>query len=125
MAKEQRTQKDTKKKRVFSLFRGSGSQPRSDEAAVGDGACIPAPHRFAHQLDDRPTVTRRHASDGPARELIFTGRDIDARKALEIGLVNELLHSKLHVRCALPCGCANYCDAKNRANSSDHSGCQS
>jgi len=28
--------KDTKKKRVFSLFRGSGSQPRSD--AVGDGA---------------------------------------------------------------------------------------
>jgi enoyl-CoA hydratase len=33
----------------------------------------------------------RVIGDGPARELIFTGRDINARRALEIGLVNEVL----------------------------------
>jgi enoyl-CoA hydratase len=33
----------------------------------------------------------RVIGDGPARELIFTGRDIDARRALAIGLVNEVL----------------------------------
>jgi enoyl-CoA hydratase len=33
----------------------------------------------------------RVIGDGPARELIFTGRDIDAAQAREIGLVNEVL----------------------------------
>ena len=33
----------------------------------------------------------RVIGDGPARELIFTGRDIDAARALSIGLVNEVL----------------------------------
>ena len=33
----------------------------------------------------------RVVGDGPARELIFTGRDIDAGRALAIGLVNEVL----------------------------------
>jgi len=33
----------------------------------------------------------RIIGDGPARELIFTGRDIDAARAREIGLVNEVL----------------------------------
>ena len=33
----------------------------------------------------------RVVGDGPARELIFTGRDIDASRALAIGLVNEVL----------------------------------
>jgi len=33
----------------------------------------------------------RIVGDGAARELIFTGRDIDAAKAKEIGLVNEVL----------------------------------
>ena len=33
----------------------------------------------------------RIVSDGAARELIFTGRDIDAARAREIGLVNEVL----------------------------------
>jgi len=33
----------------------------------------------------------RVIGDGPARELIFTGRDIDAARALAIGLVNEVL----------------------------------
>jgi enoyl-CoA hydratase len=33
----------------------------------------------------------RIIGDGPARELIFTGRDIDAARALGIGLVNEVL----------------------------------
>jgi len=33
----------------------------------------------------------RIIGDGPARELIFTGRDIDAARAKEIGLVNEVL----------------------------------
>jgi enoyl-CoA hydratase len=33
----------------------------------------------------------RVIGDGPARELIFTGRDIDAARAREIGLVNEVL----------------------------------
>ena len=44
----------------------------------------------------------RIIGDGPARELIFTGRDIDATRALAIGLVNEVLpdaasvHSRAH-----------------------------
>ena len=44
----------------------------------------------------------RVVGDGPARELIFTGRDIDATRALAIGLVNEVLpdaasvHSRAH-----------------------------
>ena len=33
----------------------------------------------------------RVIGDGPARELVFTGRDIDAARALSIGLVNEVL----------------------------------
>ncbi len=33
----------------------------------------------------------RVIGDGPARELIFTGRDIDAARAREIGLVNDVL----------------------------------
>jgi len=33
----------------------------------------------------------RIVGDGAARELIFTGRDIDATRAKEIGLVNEVL----------------------------------
>jgi len=33
----------------------------------------------------------RVIGDGPARELIFTGRDIDAARSLEIGLVNAVL----------------------------------
>jgi enoyl-CoA hydratase len=33
----------------------------------------------------------RVIGDGPARELIFTGRDIDASRALALGLVNEVL----------------------------------
>jgi len=33
----------------------------------------------------------RVIGDGPARELIFTGRDIDAARALTIGLLNEVL----------------------------------
>ena len=33
----------------------------------------------------------RVIGDGPARELIYTGRDIDAARALAIGLVNEVL----------------------------------
>jgi enoyl-CoA hydratase len=33
----------------------------------------------------------RVIGDGPARELVFTGRDIDAARALAIGLVNEVL----------------------------------
>jgi enoyl-CoA hydratase len=33
----------------------------------------------------------RVIGDGPARELIFTGRDIDAARAREIGLVSEVL----------------------------------
>ncbi|MFO1393747.1 MAG: crotonase/enoyl-CoA hydratase family protein [Steroidobacteraceae bacterium] len=33
----------------------------------------------------------RVIGDGPARELVFTGRDIDAAQALAIGLVNEVL----------------------------------
>jgi enoyl-CoA hydratase len=33
----------------------------------------------------------RIVGDGAARELIFTGRDIDAARAREIGLVNEVL----------------------------------
>jgi enoyl-CoA hydratase len=33
----------------------------------------------------------RVIGDGPARELIFTGRDIDAARALSIGLVNAVL----------------------------------
>jgi enoyl-CoA hydratase len=33
----------------------------------------------------------RVIGDGPARELIFTGRDIDAARALAIGLVNDVL----------------------------------
>ncbi len=33
----------------------------------------------------------RIVGDGAARELIFTGRDIDAARAKEIGLVNEVL----------------------------------
>ena len=42
----------------------------------------------------------RVIGDGPARELIFTGRDIDAARAREIGLVNELLPDAdtLHAR---------------------------
>ena len=42
----------------------------------------------------------RVIGDGPARELIFTGRDIDASRALAIGLVNEVLADvgSLHVR---------------------------
>ena len=33
----------------------------------------------------------RVIGDGPARELIFTGCDIDAARALSIGLLNEVL----------------------------------
>jgi len=33
----------------------------------------------------------RVIGDGPARELIFTGRDIDAARALQIGLVSDVL----------------------------------
>jgi enoyl-CoA hydratase len=33
----------------------------------------------------------RIVGDGAARELIFTGRDIDAARAREIGLVNEVM----------------------------------
>jgi len=33
----------------------------------------------------------RVIGDGPARELIFTGRDIDAARALAIGLLNDVL----------------------------------
>jgi enoyl-CoA hydratase len=33
----------------------------------------------------------RVVGDGQARELIFTGRDIDAKRALEIGLLNQVL----------------------------------
>ncbi len=33
----------------------------------------------------------RVIGDGPARELVFTGRDIDAARALAIGLLNEVL----------------------------------
>jgi len=42
----------------------------------------------------------RVIGDGPARELIFTGRDIDAQRALAIGLVNDVLPDAeaLHVR---------------------------
>ena len=42
----------------------------------------------------------RVIGDGPARELIFTGRDIDATRALEIGLVNAVLpdHETLRAR---------------------------
>ena len=42
----------------------------------------------------------RVIGDGPARELIFTGRDIDATRALAIGLVNDVLpdHESLHAR---------------------------
>ena len=42
----------------------------------------------------------RVIGDGPARELIFTGRDIDATRAREIGLVNEVLPDAdaLHAR---------------------------
>ena len=42
----------------------------------------------------------RVIGDGPARELIFTGRDIDAARALAIGLLNELLPdaAALHAR---------------------------
>jgi enoyl-CoA hydratase len=42
----------------------------------------------------------RVIGDGPARELIFTGRDINAVHAREIGLVNELLPDAdaLHAR---------------------------
>jgi enoyl-CoA hydratase len=42
----------------------------------------------------------RVVGDGPARELIFTGRDIDASRALSIGLVNEVLPdaAELHAR---------------------------
>ena len=42
----------------------------------------------------------RVIGDGPARELIFTGRDIDSTRALAIGLVNDVLpdHESLHAR---------------------------
>jgi enoyl-CoA hydratase len=42
----------------------------------------------------------RVIGDGPARELIFTGRDIDAARAQAIGLVNEVLPEvdALHAR---------------------------
>jgi enoyl-CoA hydratase len=42
----------------------------------------------------------RVIGDGPARELIFTGRDIDATRALAIGLVNDVLPdaAALHAR---------------------------
>jgi enoyl-CoA hydratase len=42
----------------------------------------------------------RVIGDGPARELVFTGRDIDASRALAIGLVNDVLPdaATLHVR---------------------------
>ncbi|RPI14776.1 MAG: crotonase/enoyl-CoA hydratase family protein [Lysobacterales bacterium] len=42
----------------------------------------------------------RVIGDGPARELIYTGRDIDAARALQIGLVNEVLPdaAALHAR---------------------------
>ena len=42
----------------------------------------------------------RVIGDGPARELIFTGRDVDAARALAIGLLNEVLPDAdaLHAR---------------------------
>ncbi len=42
----------------------------------------------------------RVIGDGPARELIFTGRDVDAARALAIGLLNEVLpdSAALHAR---------------------------
>lgn len=42
----------------------------------------------------------RVIGDGPARELIFTGCDIDAARARAIGLVNDVLpdHAALHAR---------------------------
>jgi enoyl-CoA hydratase len=42
----------------------------------------------------------RVIGDGPAREMIFTGRDIDSARALAIGLVNDVLpdHESLHAR---------------------------
>jgi enoyl-CoA hydratase len=42
----------------------------------------------------------RVIGDGPARELIFTGRDIDASRAHAIGLLNEVLpdHESLHTQ---------------------------
>jgi enoyl-CoA hydratase len=42
----------------------------------------------------------RVIGDGPARELIFTGRDIDSARALAIGLVNDVLPdaAALHAR---------------------------
>lgn len=42
----------------------------------------------------------RIVGDGPARELIFTGRDIDAARARDIGLVNDVLpdHESLIAR---------------------------
>lgn len=42
----------------------------------------------------------RIVGDGAARELVFTGRDIDATRALAIGLVSEVLPdpASLHVR---------------------------
>lgn len=42
----------------------------------------------------------RVIGDGPARELVFTGRDIDAARALAIGLLNEVLPdaTALHAR---------------------------
>jgi enoyl-CoA hydratase len=42
----------------------------------------------------------RVIGDGPARELIFTGGDIDAPRALQIGLVNDVLadHDALYAR---------------------------
>lgn len=42
----------------------------------------------------------RVIGDGPARELIFTGRDIDAARARDIGLVNDVLpdHESLFAR---------------------------
>jgi enoyl-CoA hydratase len=51
---------------------------------------------------DVGTVQRlpRVVGDGHARDLIFTGRDIDASRALAIGLVNEVLHdaASVHAR---------------------------
>ena len=50
----------------------------------------------------------RIVGDGAARELIFTGRDIDAARAREIGLVSEVL--------ADPCGVAGACARSSRGH---------
>ena len=60
--------------------------------ASGDATFSVRETRIA-MVADVGTLQRlpRLIGDGHARDLIFTGRDIDAARALEIGLVNEVL----------------------------------